>query len=171
MTALQHKLNWLSFALFLSSYSPLSLSVRLQQCRVSPDDPSLQGNHPLLPNFPEPEKKRVSLVPGHFSFSYSQKKEEVLSVADKLNPIKIWWGVGAWLGTQLGPPACQPGTQPASQPDNQTGRQECSQLLFQSASSQSNSHPARKPSSCLLSTPTSLAVRQITSRQNSLLNS
>ncbi|CAB1455533.1 unnamed protein product [Pleuronectes platessa] len=43
------------------------------------------------------------------------KKEEVLSVADKLNPIKIWWGVGARLGTQLGPPACQAGTQPARQ--------------------------------------------------------
>lgn len=88
-------------------------------------------------------------MPDHFLFSYSQKKEEVLSVTDKLNPIKIWWGVGAWLGTQLGLPACQAGPEPASQPDKQPGSQASRQTPTQSRSSRSNSQPVRKVTSCL----------------------
>lgn len=55
----------------------------------------------------------------------------MLSVADKLNPIKTWWGAGAWLGTQLGVPALQSGRKPASQPVNQTNSQTSSQTNSQ----------------------------------------
>lgn len=68
----------------------------------------------------------------------------MLSVADKLNPIKIWWGVGAWLGTQLKLPAFQAGTQPASQPDNQPGRQVASHPLSNPAASETVSQEANQ---------------------------
>lgn len=70
--------------------------------------------------------QRASLVPGQFFlFLNSPKKEEVLSVADKLNPITIWWGAGAWLWDA----GCA--NQAPSQPDNQVRRQKASRPLSQ----------------------------------------
>lgn len=91
---------------------------------------------------------------------------------DKLNPIKIWWGAGAWHGTQLGLLACQPGTQPASQPDNQPGRQESSQLPHsvsqqpskQSSSPETNQLPAKythQPGSQTDNQPANQSVKQL----------
>lgn len=140
-----------------------------KQWHVSLNDLSQQGTHPLLPNFPSTETEksprlRAPLGPGHFSssVSYSRKKGEVLSVADKLNPIKIWWGAGAYSsghswGCQL---AKQAHSQPVSQTTSQPGRQVASRPLSQPATSQT----VRKPTSCLLGTPTSLAVGQMTSQ-------
>lgn len=128
-----------------------------EQCRTSPDTVPLQGASPFILISLHLKQKRAPLKsviiarPFFFLFPYSPKKEEVLSVADKLNPIKIWRGAGAWLGTRLrlvSLPIRHRANQSASKPSRQARSQPPTQTA-----SQTVNQPGNRPAVCSVHLP------------------